>query len=397
MDAKLVHSFYWKKDNPVSIAWSPDGSRIVVGDSNGRIEVLTVEGHTVWKMKKHKRFVHQVIWSSNGLKIASASWDGTIIFYDSSTGEILLKMKKISRLFKPSVTWSPDSKSYASNLVIFHNSFPFYGSLGIFNAFTGQLLKDLNEKNFNIGPLSWSPNGKWLASAGKRNEIGIFETSTGYLKISFIGHKNNIHAVMWSPDSRLLATASKDKTARVWEIDSGKCLFIFEGHTGEVYSVSWSSDGKILASGSSDKTVRLWDTISGYQLFQMDATGAVLSLSFAPDRNHLISVFGDAILQIWDVSDFTQDKKTISVNNSLEKYIAMQAATIGIHPPAPAKKAPWVPHFPEAEGDCLGVLRGESDHFPALAMFPDGQTTATGHRDGKFRCWDLKKGRQIWE
>jgi WD40 repeat protein len=143
--------------------------------------------------------------------------------------------------------------------------------------------------------------------------------------------------------------------------------------------------------------VRLWDTISGYQLFQMDATGAVLSLSFAPDRNHLISVFGDAILQIWDVSDFTQDKKTISVNNSLEKYIAMQAATIGIHPPAPAKKAPWVPHFPEAEGDCLGVLRGESDHFPALAMFPDGQTTATGHRDGKFRCWDLKKGRQIWE
>jgi len=65
--------------------------------------------------------------------------------------------------------------------------------------------------------------------------------------------------VSWSPDGKTLASASGDWTVKLWEAASGKERATLTGHTGSVRFVSWSPDGKTLASASDDKTVKLWD------------------------------------------------------------------------------------------------------------------------------------------
>jgi len=61
-------------------------------------------------------------------------------------------------------------------------------------------------------------------------------------------HKSYVNSVSFSPDGKLLASGSYDNTIKLWEVATGKLLKTLEGHKDDVYSVSFSPDGKLLAS-----------------------------------------------------------------------------------------------------------------------------------------------------
>ncbi|MFG3818211.1 WD40 repeat domain-containing protein, partial [Limnothrix redekei] len=78
------------------------------------------------------------------------------------------------------------------------------------------------------------------------------------------GHSGWVLSVSWSPDGKTLATGSFDKTVKLWNVASGQEIATLQGHSGGVSSVSWSPDGKTLATDSYDNTVKLWPmTIDG--------------------------------------------------------------------------------------------------------------------------------------
>ena len=80
------------------------------------------------------------------------------------------------------------------------------------------------------------------------------------------GHMGYITSISFSPDGKLLASGSEDNTIKLFDVVSRKELRTFIGHTSGINSISFAPNGKILASGSSDKTIKLWDIVSGREL-----------------------------------------------------------------------------------------------------------------------------------
>jgi len=96
-------------------------------------------------------------------------------------------------------------------------------------------------------------------SAGLEGIAWLWEVQTGELVRQFVGHSDSITTASFSPDGKYVATASMDGTARLWDAQSGQELRRFTGHTSGVENVVFSPDGNFILTGSDDGTARLWD------------------------------------------------------------------------------------------------------------------------------------------
>ena len=106
--------------------------------------------------------------------------------------------------------------------------------------------------------LAFSPDNRWLVS-GDRIRITVWDMTGVTPPRHLTNHSEQIVCVSFSPDGRLLASASGDQTIKLWDTKEWREIATLRGHEHEIHSVSFSPDGKSLLSSSKDKTVRVWD------------------------------------------------------------------------------------------------------------------------------------------
>ena len=72
--------------------------------------------------------------------------------------------------------------------------------------------------------------------------------------------------ISYSPDGKTIASCSYDKTIKLWNAEDGKEIITLKGHTNKVLGISYSPDGKTIASCSSDNTIKLWNAANGKEI-----------------------------------------------------------------------------------------------------------------------------------
>src|SRR5262245_2694033 len=85
------------------------------------------------------------------------------------------------------------------------------------------------------------------------------------------GHSFWVNDISWSPDGKFLASASYDRTVRIWDVNSGQPVqtLRFEGVADKV---AWSPDGKLLAMIVSQVggDLMVWDTTTWTKVLTID-------------------------------------------------------------------------------------------------------------------------------
>lgn len=278
----------------VSVAFSPDGKTIASGSVDKTIKLWSASAWGLKVLEGHTEPVQTVAFSPDGKTLASGSEDKTIKLWDVATARELrtLQNPKTSYDGVKAIAFSPDGKTLAGLE---------YDVIRLWDVASGSELKAIPFKGNEGFNVSFSPDGKTLA-CGIDQTIELWDVATGEEVRTLTGHSGRVASVAFSPDRKTLASSSADATIKLWDLATGANLKTLKGHLNPVYTVAFSADGKMLASTSIDKTIRLWDVATGSEFKSITLNSDFAAIvTFSPDGRTLASGSLSGRTYLWDV------------------------------------------------------------------------------------------------
>jgi WD40 repeat protein len=286
------------------------------------------------------------------------------------------------------VTFSPDGKILASG--------SDEGEIGLWAMPGGRPIHRLSGHAWQTNALAFSPGGKQLASVGNDKSARVWHVLTGK-QLLRLRHDGHVVAVAYSPDGKTLATASEDKTIRFWNPATGKQIRKITTRDEKFAALAFAPNGRVLASGSWEvPTICLWEVARGDKPRRVPGhKGGVRSLTFSRDGKLLISDGWDGMIQ---VSDLVRGAKIRRFGGGIQGTVEgrILVTAMALSPDGKVVAAGGHDHIDlwnPAAGKRLRRL-GPTGLIHALAFSPDGKYLAAADRK-KARLWDLSKGEEL--
>jgi WD40 repeat protein len=400
-----VFVFNSDNDDFTCVVFSPDGKRLAAAthpagtvDNNfpgGEIKVWdTADWHLVFPLKGHSSYVQTVAFSPDGRRLVSGGgkYDqqkkdasgGEVKVWDAVTGESLRDLRG-SHDHISSVYFSPDGQRVAA------------AETGAWEVKVWEVATGKEVGSFPYGAMVavYSPDGKRLAIADWNQTVHVCEVATGRELFNFPAHSSTIRSVCFSPDGKRLATASDDRTVTEWDVANRQEIRTLKGHTGAVRGVCFSPDGKSLASASADGTVIAWSEAKVEDALSFRASSSDCYLGFSPDGQRL-AISGFMGVAMWE----TATGQPVRAFQPSDAGILSTATCVCFSPDgkrlASARGNKTVRVLDAATGQEILPLNGHTGRVELVAFSPDGQRLfSSSSEDQTVKVWDAMNGQEV--
>lgn len=372
-----------------SVAWSPDGKRILTGggvlELPGEANVWDAQtGVVLFSLKGHTRGISSVAWSPDGKHLLTGSWDNTAIVWDAQTGLEVFRIKGHTKGVT-GVAWSLDSKHILTGC--------WDGTATIWDAKSGNALRSLSEPNNGVTSVAWSPDGKSILNGYWNGTTKLWDAKKGNVLRTFKGHSDIVHHVTWSPDGKYIFTGSNDKTAKIWDAEKGNEVHTIQGHTDRVSSVAWSPDSKHILTGSWDNTAKVWDAKKGNEVRTFKGhTSWVSCAAWSPDGQRILTGSKDKTAKVWSLSN-------------IHEILTLKGHTEGV------TSAVWSPDgqrlltgsfdktaivWDTNKKKQLLTIKDNREGLGSVLWSPDNKYLLTSSQDGTVKIWNARKGTEVF-
>jgi WD40 repeat protein len=256
----------------LSVAFSPDGTRLASGDKDGMVKV--------WDVTREQRGLQTDV-------IGSGEWLGNLAFRAGSA-------ELISVNHGGSLTACDASSGHQTS---------------------GRPVDIDNHWRCPRNDAAFDPAGKTLVAVGRdQRVVKVWDTASGKETLRFTSHTLPVTSVAISSDGQRIATAGhrsrrekgivieEASEAKIWDGRTGKELIAFR--PGSVACMALTSSGQRLATGGWDGKVRIWDATTGQELAVLPGKLEYVScVAFRPGGEQLAAtdLIGNKV-HVWNVA-----------------------------------------------------------------------------------------------
>jgi WD40 repeat protein len=237
-----------------ALAHDPIRNQLWIGQNYEGIQLLDIEaGNIARAVKITTAAIFDIqIW---GDKALIATGDGVVIIMDIPSFSVQ-KHIKISDKSIRSIAINPLNREFATG--------DSESRVSIFSMDGFALKRTVNSHSNSVFSVQYSPDGRYLFTAGRDAHLMIWDVAGDYEQVKDIpAHMYAINHVIFSPDGSLFATCSMDKSIKVWDGESFGLRKIIDrarhaGHGTSVNKLLWTGFENLLVSCSDDRMISVW-------------------------------------------------------------------------------------------------------------------------------------------
>ncbi|MDY3562865.1 sigma-70 family RNA polymerase sigma factor [Gemmata sp. JC673] len=395
---RLLHQFPGHYEENRAVALSPDGKTLALGqDKVIRFYDLT-SGKEVRNLSSSIGGTDELAFSPDGKVLASGHGCNTVLLWDLAGGKVQSRLQaeqnRVSNL-----VFSPDGKTLATGDTL-------DTLIRLFDVATGQERRQIRCKT-DARDFAFSPDGATLAVGAHDGAASLWDVITGKPVRELHSPNKHVRSLTWSPDGKSLATSDLDAAAqvaavRLWDPATGKELrqMQMNGTVGMAESLAFTADGKTLICGGSHGVIRLCDPATGSEKSPAGLPGPVWHVAVSPNGKTL--AFSARDITLWDLATereigtlpefhlsfaFAPDGKTLAGGGD--------DSTLNVWDVGNQRLVRRVQVDKEKEKLKFAVL-------DRIAFSPDGKVMATvgleragSEYDAAVRLWDTATGAQL--
>lgn len=277
------------------LGWGPGPGELAVLAWERSVDVLDERtlksGRTLLDVKRLVHFTfsrdrEQLAWSVNGAEVGVENLQtGKRLAIDAGQSQ-------------PGLTFSPDGKYLATG---------GYGKEAkLWDLATGKVARTFDTDADGGLTTAFSPDGRMLVLGNRNSDARVFEAATG--KLLHTLPKRMSHELKFNPAGDKLAITYVDGEVKIWEPASGKMLESAKSGAQELYTLDWNPKGDLLVTAGREGRITIWDPKGLRPLKELEMAQWVIRVRFSPDGDRLFAAGGtgnagspDRKLSVWGV------------------------------------------------------------------------------------------------
>ena len=334
-----------------SFCFSQDGQKVYAGTKNGNV--------ITWDANKGKRLSSEKMQDEPVLSLEVSAGPGSKIAL--SGGEKTLDV------------WSIDNKNDRTPLA------------NAYSPGTGSV--------YPIRTAQFSPDGKYMAyGAVLQNYMAVVwdvvkkETLHQLIDPQKKEKNGQVNALCFSLDHQKLLTGYADGTILLWEVDSARVVKRFEGRPRQIKQLGFSEDREsVFIVHDLEKDITLWNGKTGDEKILKAHDRDVLTASFSPRGNFMLSSGEDGLFIKWDYHKDSILWQTTPLKDAITQIAISPDEKYALTSSGKQTMDVW-------DLQKMAIYRHFDDHkskVTSLAFSADGKFAMSASNDNTINVYDL--------